>query len=203
MTESQYTGVFAFEGDWEQDLKDKSSMRPTLETLHDLFQNEGFKFIYRRIGTPDELEYYVDEWLNERPKEGYGDYRIGYFAFHGEKGQISPGGGNVSLEDLDDWINGRAQGRTIYFSSCSTLDLETKRIKSFLRSTKAKAVVGFTKNVNWVESAAFDLILLDALAYYHRQPRAADNYLRSPRRKHLKAFVEELGLKIITSSSRP
>ena len=201
MAESQYTGVFAFEGDWEQDLRDKSSMKPTLKTLHHLTETGGFKFIHRRIDTAGELEYYVDKWLGETPEENYDDYRVGYFAFHGEEGHISPGEGDVSLKRLGTWIKGRAQGRIIYFSSCSTLNLETKEIKSFLRSTKARAVVGFTKNVNWIESTAFDLVLLDALAYYHRRPRSADNYLRSPKREHLRAFVEELGLKIITPSS--
>ena len=61
MAESQYTGVFAFEGDWEQDLRDKSSMKPTLKTLHHLTETGGFKFIHRRIDTAGELEYYVDK----------------------------------------------------------------------------------------------------------------------------------------------
>ena len=203
MTESKYTGVFAFEGDWHQNLRNMSSMRPTLETLRDIFGADGLEFSHRRIGTADELEYYVDKWLSEEHGESYDDYRVGYFAFHGGQGLISPGGGDVSLDDLAGWINGRAQGRTLYFASCSTLDLETERIKDFLRSTGARAVVGSTKSVANLELAAFDLLLLDSLAYYHRRPHAADNYLRSPKRPHFKAFVEELGLKIITPSSKP
>ncbi len=194
-----HTGVFAFEGDWREDLRDKDSVRPTLETLHDVM---GIDFIHRRIGTTDELEYYVDKWLGGESAENYDDYLIGYFAFHGEQGLISPGEGRVSLDQIAIWINGRAQGRTLYFGSCSMLDLETKKIKSFLRSTKARAVVGFTKDVGWLESAAYDLILLDALAYHHRRPHAADNYLQSTKRPHFKAFAKELGLKIITPSSK-
>lgn len=34
VTDSVYSGIFTFEGDWEKDLKDKSSMRPNLETSH-------------------------------------------------------------------------------------------------------------------------------------------------------------------------
>ena len=34
VTDSGYSGIFTFEGDWEKDLKDKSSMRPNLETSH-------------------------------------------------------------------------------------------------------------------------------------------------------------------------
>ena len=195
--------MFAFEGDWHQNLRNMSSMRPTLETLRDIFGADGLEFSHRRIGTADELEYYVDKWLSEEPGESYDDYRVGYFAFHGGQGLISPGGGDVSLDDLAGWINGRAQGRTLYFASCSTLDLETETIKDFLRSTGARAVVGSTKSVFNLELAAFDLLLLDSLAYYHRRPHAADNYLRSPKRPHFQAFVEELGLIIITPSSKP
>ena len=196
MTESGYTGVFALEGDWEEDLRDKSSIQPTLETLKDVCDVD---FIHRRIGTTDELKYYIDKWLSE--EENYDDYRIGYFAFHGEKGLVSLGEGDVSLDQVAIWIDGRAQGRTVYFGSCSTLDLETKRIKGFLRSTKARAVVGFTKDVDWLGSVAFDLLLLDALAWYHRRPHAVDNYLQ--KEAHYKAFVKDLGLKIITPSSKP
>ena len=102
MTESKYTGVFAFEGDWHQNLRNMSSMRPTLETLRDIFGADGLEFSHRRIGTADELEYYVDKWLSEEPGESYDDYRVGYFAFHGGQGLISPGGGDVSLDDLPD-----------------------------------------------------------------------------------------------------
>jgi hypothetical protein len=34
VTDSGYSEIFTFEGDWEKDLKDKSSMRPNLETSH-------------------------------------------------------------------------------------------------------------------------------------------------------------------------
>ena len=56
VTDSEYSGIFTFEGDWEPDLKDKSSIRPNLETLRDAY---GIKFIHRQTGTGDELRYYV------------------------------------------------------------------------------------------------------------------------------------------------
>ena len=190
-----HTGVFAFEGDWCEDLRDKDSVRPTLETLHDV---KGIDFIHRRIGTTDELEYYVDKWLGGESAENYDDYLVGYFAFHGSGGVIAPGEGDVTLDQLAVWIDGRAQGRTVYFGSCSTLDLDTRRVKDFLKATKAKAAGGYTTDVNWLQSAAFDLLVLDALACYHRRPHAANNYLW----KHYKAFATDLGLKIVTPSSK-
>jgi len=196
MAGPEYTGIFAFEGDWTpDDLEDKSSMRPTLETLRDVCDVD---FIHRRIGTVAELEYYVDKWLSEGVDENYDDYRVGYFAFHGSRGVIAPGEGDVTLDQLAVWIDGRAQGRTVYFGSCSTLDLDTKRVKDFLKATKAKAAGGYTTDVNWLQSAAFDLLVLDALACYHRRPHAANNYLW----KHYKAFATDLGLKIVTPSSK-
>ena len=51
-----HTGVFAFEGDWHEDLTKKDSIRPTLETLRDV---QKVSFVHRRIGTAEELKYYL------------------------------------------------------------------------------------------------------------------------------------------------
>ena len=189
MTDSEYSGIFTFEGDWEPDLKDKSSIRPNLETLRDAY---GIKFIHRQIGTPGELRYYVEKWL----KKGTGNYHhywVGHFALHGSPGKIWPGAGEgkvgVSFSKLQGWINGGAKGRVIFFDSCSTIDISDKKIQTFLDSTKARAVVGFTKEVDWLESAAFELLVLDALAYFN-SPKDAEAHLK----KKYGNFVEDLGL---------
>ncbi len=189
VTDSEYSGIFTFEGDWESDLKDKSSIRPNLETLRDAY---GIKFIHRQIGTPGELRYYVEKWL-KKGKGNYRHYRVGHFALHGSPGVISleEGDVGVSFSKLQGWINEGAKGRVIFFDSCSTIDLSDKgkRIQVFLDRTKASAVVGFTEWVDWLESAAFELLVLDALAYFE-SPKKAELYLK----EKYEEFVERLGL---------
>lgn len=189
VTDSEYSGVFTFEGDWEPDLKDKSSIRPNLETLRDAY---GIKFIHRQIGTPEELRYYIKKWL-KKGRGHYRHYKVGHFAFHGSPGVIWPGEGEVGvrLYQLERWINGGAKGRVIFFDSCSTIDLSDKgkRIQVFLDRTKASAVVGFTEWVDWLESAAFELLVLHALTDFE-SPRDAEAHLK----KKYGKIVEDLGL---------
>ena len=52
----------------------------------------------------------------------------------------------------------------IHFGSCETLDLHGNRINRFIRETQVLAVSGYTKSVEWNESAAFELLLLSYMA---------------------------------------
>ena len=161
MTDSGYSGIFAFEGDWNSaDLEEGWSIRPTLETLRDMFE---IKFIHRQTGTGDELRYYVDKWLTEGEKN-YRGYTVGYFRFHGTPGLIYTGDDEVTLSELEESIDGRADGRVIVFHSCSTLKITEQRITEFLDHTKASAVVGYAEDVDSLEAISFELLALWALA---------------------------------------
>jgi hypothetical protein len=176
-------GIFAFEGDWDlDDLSIKSSIRPVLQLLHDAC---GVPFVHRRIGTEEELDYYVDKWLDEN----HTNYLIGYFAFHGWKGAICPGGGDIDLEQLAALIGPHAHGRMLHFSTCETLAVPKAELQRLLKQTKARTVSGYTGSVDWIESAAFDLIVLEALAEY-TYPKAAGNMLL----RRYKALSDRLGL---------
>ena len=182
---SEYKGIFAFEGDWiPGDLSEGWSIRPNLETLRDMFKIE---FVHRQIGTPGELRHYVDKWLT-KGKENYLSYPVGYFAFHGESGLIATGNGDVKLFQLERWINGRAKGRVIAFHSCSTLNLEGERIRTFLDRTKASAVVGYAKDIDSLEAIALDLLVLWALTGH--EPQLAEEILQDD----YPGLVERLGL---------
>ena len=186
MTDSEYSGIFAFEGDWNSaDLEEGWSIRPTLETLRDMF---GIKFIHRQTGTGDELRYYVDKWLTEGEKN-YRDYTVGYFRFHGNPGLICPGDDEVRLSELEEWIDGRAEGRVIVFHSCSTLKITEKRITEFLDHTKASAVVGYAEDVDSLEAISFELLALWALTGH--EPDLARELLHGDYGE----FAKRLGLK--------
>ena len=59
----------------------------------------------------------------------------------------------------------------------------------FLDRTKASAVVGFTELVDWLEAAACELLVLEALTYFP-SPKDAEAHLK----KKYGKFVEDLGL---------
>ena len=148
-------GIFCVEGAWESKLTDRSSVLPTLDTLERL---RIATYIHRDVGTFEEPELYLRKWGQKQ----YATYEVLYIASHGTPGAIQLGRNTISLEELADCIGRRAAERVIYFGSCGVM-ADRRAVADFQTSTKAKLVCGYRKTVSWVESAGFDLILLDSL----------------------------------------
>lgn len=123
-------------------------------------------------------------------------YGIGYFGFHGSSGEIEIGKNILTLEDFADLLGGRCAGRVIHLGSCSTVDVSPKRLKEFVKRTKARAVCGYREDVDWIESAAMDLLVIESIAHYERID-ASYNWLRS---QHA-GFVRRLGFRMEWQSS--
>jgi hypothetical protein len=85
--------------------------------------------------------------------------------FHGEPGILRVGEGRgrqreMTLEQLADLLDGKCKGKIIHFGSCSTLDVHGNTLKSFLRRTGALALFGYRGTTDWLDSAAFEVLLL-------------------------------------------
>ncbi len=159
-------GIFCIEGQWHRDLHERGSVLPTLELLDRL---GTIRYIHKDVATPDELTYYLDRWLLKQ----YADYPVGFFAMHGEPTKLClTDWHTVALEDVADQLEGRCQGRRLYFGSCSVLRASDAVLRRFLEVTGADLVCGDTREVNWVESAAFETVLLDVLANGQRRNAA-------------------------------
>jgi hypothetical protein len=160
-------GVFCLEGDWWH-VKDKTTVEPALALL----QTNGdlaFDYIHRDVGTVEELEYYLDKWV----QRGLSKYPILYLGFHGEPGRIFIGDGRKKSGRIDlDWLEmrlgGRCAGKLIHFGSCGTMAIHGHhghRLNRFLRRTEAMAVCGYTDDTYWLDTAAFEILLLAQLQY--------------------------------------
>ena len=130
----------------------------------------GYQVPYRRrdVATRQEFDYLLDRYLDS----GYDDYPILYLSFHGygpgedyAAGLTLGDGTSYSLDDLEALINGRCNGRVIHFGACSVMSAPGERLQSFLASSGAVAMCGYTEDVDWLESAAFDLLLLGTLQW--------------------------------------
>ncbi len=158
-------GIFCLEGDWLSHLKRPSSVEPILAVIdHQLTPRRHH--IHRDIGTIQELEYYLAKWTQKQ----YSGYPILYLGFHGEKGIINIGDGRsgtsrVSLDDLAKHLAGACDRRLIHFTSCSTLGVNGHQLNSFLKKTGALAVSGYETDVDWIKSAAFELLVLSEFQY--------------------------------------
>lgn len=150
-------GVFCLEADWDSDLRKKDSVEPGLQYLERLGR---IKYIHRDVGTGEELAYYLKEWTLRR----YADYAVLYLGFHGDHdGQVQVGRELLELSEVLKPLEGKCEARTIYLGSCLLMGAEDVALTGLVKQTGAKAIVGYDKAVDWLESAAFELLLLDRL----------------------------------------
>jgi hypothetical protein len=185
-------GVFCIEGQWHRDLNERGSVLPTLELLERLGQ---IRFIHKDAATSDELFYFLNRWLLRQ----YADYRVGFFAMHGEPGQLNlTDWHSVDLDDVAAQMAGRCEGKRLYFGSCSVLRASDARLQDFLAETGAALICGFTREVDWVESAAFETVLLDVLANGQRL-NAAEMRMGSA---HWAPLASYLGFRIVYANGR-
>lgn len=175
-------GVFCLEGNWDDDLRDRSSVLPTLEMLD---ARHLCSYIHRDVATTDELRHY----LKEGGKRKYDHYSVIFLAFHGDRGKIHLGRESVTLEDLAGIMAGNCDGSIVYFGSCATTWVSKSRLEDFRREVGAAHVAGYRREVDWVTSAAFEFILLQALAEYSRAGDAF-NYLEQ---KDPRSLTRSLG----------
>tara|TARA_X000001036_G_scaffold199588_1_gene187828 strand:- start:66 stop:686 length:621 start_codon:yes stop_codon:yes gene_type:complete len=177
----EFNKVLAFEGEWEFGddegvLNDHTSVRTILETLKNLHGKEKFDFTLRRTATREELYYYLERCLGETPDTGLEEYNVIMFNLHGHAGTIVlPSATKGERDELPLKMFGMEltyrfgpkclKGKVVYFSSCE-LALDKGSIEDFKNETGASAVIAFTKTIDWVESAAFELILLDWLQHW-------------------------------------
>ena len=185
----RWSGVFCLEGSWDDDLADRSSVLPVLELLERLRQID---FIHRDVGTRTELEHYLRRWTDEEL-----DYNVLYLAFHyGESGlwiSDSPDG-EVSLDILGGLLADELDGCFVHFGSCSVMQAPTARLKRFLEQTGARAASGYSEEVDWLDSAAMDLLALGVVARY-KQLGTAIKRLESEAQYH--SLRKALGFKIV------
>jgi len=133
--------------------------------------------IRKDVGTEDAFERYVKKWLQKR----YDNYPVLYLATHGEPGHVYVGDDRISLASLATIIGKtNAAKRAVHFGSCSTLfddpdgthGDETMTAREFVRASGLRYIVGYQDDVDWLESASFDLLLLPVLLDPANGPKA-------------------------------
>jgi len=129
-------GIYCIEGLWDHgNIQDETTVLPILD--------------------------FLDKWKHKAINE---KYPILYLAFHGDPGYIFlTYKDKYSLAQLADFLGDKCTGKIIYFGSCSTLKIDKRRINSFLKKTGAIAVIGYKRDIDWIQSAACDLFVFEAL----------------------------------------
>jgi hypothetical protein len=150
--------IACLESLWNTDLEDRWSVRPILEVVANI---QDLKLAHLSCNTKPEFVYNL-RMLSKRRS-----YGILYLAFHGAPGQLYLADDtSVSLEGLQDYMATRFSDWIIHFGCCSTLRVASERLQSFVATTQVKMILGYTKDIDWIESSAMDLLIFQALQQY-------------------------------------
>lgn len=148
---SRQRNIACLESLWDNGTENRLNVLPTLELIS---KTQDLKFSHLTCNTREELKYN----LNLLCKRNYG---ILYFAFHGSPGKIHLHRDKVTLDELADMMNHRFANWIIHFGTCSTLR-KSRDVEHFVERTRIALATGFTRDVDWIESSAFELLLFKA-----------------------------------------
>lgn len=195
-------GIFCLEGDWNNDYKRPSTVRPVLELI-DQHYSDGIRHIYKDVHTREELIYLITDWR----KAEFDSHSILYLGFHGDSGLIYLSyrkyrNSALTLEELGELLAGRCKDRIVVFASCATLKVPSRRVQDFLRVTGAKAVCGYSKAINWTISAAFEVMLFSRFQSRSLTPRGV-LALKRDFSKETGPLWERLGFRIVPRGRIP
>ena len=149
-------------------MRSSVSVRPALELLR--ASDYRIPYIHRDVATREELEHYLRKWLQGR----HDLYDILWLSMHSRRGLLLPGdirrNETMHFDRLEDLLAGKCQGQHIHFGGCHTIAMPLKRIRKFLKATRAAGISGFREEVDWTESTLFEVALLLEL---QKQPLTA------------------------------
>jgi hypothetical protein len=151
--------IVCLESLWDSELENRLSVLPILELTARTME---VKYIFLTCNTKAELRH------NLRLVGKKKSYGILMLAFHGEPGIIELAGekSHVSLESLITMMGRRFAGWVVHFGSCGTVQIDEDRLERFIAATGVAMVMGYTKQVDWTEGVAMDLVLLRWLQGY-------------------------------------
>lgn len=179
--------IFCLEGDWNDNLKNKSSILPALELLQ---INAGIESIYKTCSSKSEFFTRIEQLLSNKNK--YSKYQIIYLAFHGFKGGIYLSNENqITLAELAKEFDGRLENKMIHFGSCSTLNIHEDEIDLFLKQTGALCISGYQNDIDFISSTVVDILFFE-LCQNFKQIKAIENNMH----KYYGALCEQLQFEI-------
>ncbi|MYR07776.1 hypothetical protein GTV32_16360 [Gordonia sp. SID5947] len=193
MAQRKVSGVLCLEGDWESDdPTDRKTIEPALEMLERM---GTFKLHHRNVNTVQELWRHLGNW----DSRAFNDYRFLYLGFHGEPEILDIGGDPLGIDTLGAKLEGHCDDRVIFLSSCGALKSSEESLKKFCKKTGADAVVGYTENVDFVEAAAFEMILFEYLCEMNSGTKTPRSMYKAVTER-FPDFTYQLGFRVATKT---
>ena len=154
--------VACLESFWTYAVENRLSLAPILELLS---KRNGTRSVLLTCNTIDELKFNLD--IVQHMK----GYRILLLGFHGYSGGIYMPDLAIEMEALATFMGKGFRDWIVFFDSCRTMTVEKDRILKFIETTEVLMVMGYKNEVDWLEGAAVDLLVLNGLQYYKEMPR--------------------------------
>jgi hypothetical protein len=175
--------IACLESLWDEKVENRLSIRPLLELMSSV---QDIRYIYLSSNTLSEFEFNLASIRSRR------NYQILYLGFHGTPGSLHlPDQSEITLEKLAKIMGKRFNNWIIHFGSCSTLNIEGSYLHQFIDATDTSILLGYIKDIDWIDSAAMDLILFDWLQEYKDMASFWNRIIRS-----YQSLVEMNGLRI-------
>ncbi len=164
--------VACLESFWNYNVENRLSVGPLLELLG---KTNGTRSVILTCNTIDEFKFNLEIVKRMR------GYRILCLAFHGYPGGVRLPDIEIDLETLASFMGKRFRNWIVFFDSCQTMKVGKDRILDFMSKTGVNMVIGYRKEVNWLESAALDLLILNWLQYYKDMRKCWNRFRRAYR----------------------
>lgn len=186
-------GIFCLEGEWDRSIRSRESVLPLLEILDRLREAD---YYHRDVATREEFAYYLKTFLRQSAAK----FPVLYLACHGfneggEAGISLSTQQEFSIGELGELLSGRLADRILYFGSCLVGSADDAQLRALAKTTGARAIVGYQTEVDWLESASFDLLLLSSLVSGRRSDALFRGIVKSNR-----SLAEGLGLVVATKT---
>ncbi len=163
-------GIWAMEGSWSTRVTDVRTITPVLTALA---STGAARHAHLHINDRADLVEAMTRWGQVQHKS----YGIGYVAMHGSPGSVHIGRRRIDLAELAEELpRGRLASKVLHFGSCSVLEQESDR-RDLVDAFGVRAITGFTTDVDWFESLAFEILLFDLMASYQRMD-AVERYIQ-------------------------
>jgi hypothetical protein len=166
---------------WDTNIEQRLSVIPIVKLTSKL---HNLKFTHLTCNTKEELKHNLKKL---KRKSGYG---ILYLSFHGHPGEIVVDGSKLKIESLASLMGTGFANWVVHFGTCETIDIEKARIFNFIEATGVSMVLGYRKDVYWVDATALDFLLLDWLQSYRDMRRMWNGF-----RKNYKDLISLTGLR--------
>lgn len=170
--------LVCLEAYWNERLFQTFSVKGFFEAMAPLL-DPPLSVAHRFVDSEAGLAYYTKrpDGLMWRSKELF-DTPIYYLAFHGRPGAVNPSLGRIESQRLCEAFAGYGGYKNlVYFACCNVLRGERGRrfARQFLKTSGAKAVIGYTTTVNWMASLVADMLFLHR---FYRDPSPWRNLRR-------------------------